>query len=106
MIIKFAVASAAKILLTSKRQLVQPASALHGGTHQGVKVVRLVAAGSPNNQLAEALYLSLHTVHHHVANALAQLGNHRRTAPAIAGSLGLAPPVTSGETASRSHSGA
>jgi DNA-binding NarL/FixJ family response regulator len=43
-------------------------------------VLRLVAEGLSNAQVAERLHLSEHTVHRHVANILAKLGVTTRAA--------------------------
>ena len=43
-------------------------------------MLRLVAAGAGNAEIAEALTLSGHTVHRHVANAMTRLGVRTRAA--------------------------
>jgi DNA-binding CsgD family transcriptional regulator len=45
-------------------------------------VLRLLAAGLTNRQIAERLVVSEHTVHRHVTNILRKLGLHSRTAAA------------------------
>ena len=60
-----------------------------GGTARGsglaalsrreIEVTNLVAAGSSNREIAEALLLSPRTVDHHIANAFAKLGVRNRT---------------------------
>jgi LuxR family maltose regulon positive regulatory protein len=55
-----------------------------------VEVLRLLAAGTSNQQIAENLVLSIHTVKRHVANILAKLNVPSRTqAAARARELGL-----------------
>ena len=63
------------------RQVLQPAerSPL---TPRETEVVRLVAAGLSNAQIAERLVLSQHTVHRHVANVLLKLDVPTRAAAA------------------------
>ena len=54
------------------------------------EVVRLVAAGFTNAEIAAQLVLSEHTVHRHVSNILAKLGTRSRAAAASAAAqLGL-----------------
>ena len=43
-----------------------------------MEVLRLVAAGLSNAQIAERLFLSPNTVKAHVANVLAKIGVHSR----------------------------
>jgi DNA-binding CsgD family transcriptional regulator len=53
-------------------------------------VLRLVAQGLTNAEIAERLYLSPHTVHRHVANARAKLRlPSRAAAVAYAARVGL-----------------
>ena len=47
------------------------------------EVVRLLAAGMTNAEIASRLVLSEHTVHRHVANILAKLGARSRAAAAV-----------------------
>ena len=55
-----------------------------------LEVLRLVAAGRSNGQIAEALFISRKTASVHVSNILAKLGVHTRTeAAAAAHRLGL-----------------
>jgi DNA-binding NarL/FixJ family response regulator len=50
-----------------------------------VEVLRLVAAGLSNREIASSLILSEHTVHRHVANILRKLGqSSRASATALA----------------------
>jgi DNA-binding NarL/FixJ family response regulator len=54
--------------------------AARGGlTRRELEVIRLVARGMSNQQIAESLVLSEHTVHRHVANVLRKLGVSSRT---------------------------
>jgi len=48
-------------------------------TSREVEVLRLVAEGLSNHEIASALYLSIHTVKRHVANVLAKLDASSRT---------------------------
>ena len=64
-----------------------------GLTAREHEVLALVAAGRTDRQIAEALFLSPRTVHHHVASLLAKLGVETRTqATAAAQAAGLLPP--------------
>jgi DNA-binding CsgD family transcriptional regulator/tetratricopeptide (TPR) repeat protein len=59
-------------------------------THREVDVLRLVAEGQSNSQIAAALYISPKTVSVHVTNVLAKLGvANRREAAAVAYRAGL-----------------
>jgi predicted ATPase/DNA-binding CsgD family transcriptional regulator len=61
-----------------------------GLTRRELEVLRLVAAGMSNQQIAESLTISEHTVHRHVSNVLGKLGvSSRAAAVAQAGRLGL-----------------
>ena len=71
----------------------QPDGAV-GLTPRELEVLRLVAAGRSNGQIAEALFISRKTASVHVSNILAKLGVHTRTeAAAEAHRLGLDTPV-------------
>ncbi|MDP9363663.1 MAG: LuxR C-terminal-related transcriptional regulator [Chloroflexota bacterium] len=64
-----------------------------GLTARELEVLRLVASGRSDRQIADALFLSPRTVHHHVASLLAKLGGgNRAAAVAIARARGLLPP--------------
>lgn len=64
-----------------------------GLTDRQLDVVRLLADGSTNAEIAARLVLSVRTVDSHVAAAFAKLGAHsRRDAVARAAELGIAPP--------------
>jgi len=75
---------------------VDPAAAL-GLTAREAEVIRLLAAGYSNQQIADALFLSRKTASVHVSNILGKLGVANRVqAAAIAQRLGIvadAPPV-------------
>ena len=61
-----------------------------GLTAREVDVLRLVAAGQTNPQIAEALYISRKTASHHVSNILRKLGVSTRVeAAGVAHRLGL-----------------
>jgi DNA-binding NarL/FixJ family response regulator len=63
-----------------------------GLSEREVEVLKLVAAGFTNPQIASALYISRKTAEHHVSNILAKLGVTSRTeAAAAAVRLGFAP---------------
>jgi predicted ATPase/DNA-binding NarL/FixJ family response regulator len=66
----------------------------HAGlTPREIDVLRLVAEGLSDRQIAESLFISVRTVHHHVANILAKFGVSTRTAAATAGlNAGIIPP--------------
>ena len=52
----------------------------HGLTDREIEVLRLVAAGDSNRQIADALVISEHTVARHLQNIFAKLGVSSRTA--------------------------
>ncbi len=63
-----------------------------GLSEREVEVLKLVAAGFTNPQIASTLYISRKTAEHHVSNILAKLGVTSRTeAAAAAVRLGFAP---------------
>ncbi len=62
-------------------------------TPRELDVLRLLAGGRTDRQIADALFLSPRTVHHHVANLLAKLGTANRVgAVEAARAAGLLPP--------------
>lgn len=64
--------------------------AVAGLTAREIDVLRLVASGSSNQDIADELFLSVHTVKRHVANLLSKLGASSRTqASARARELGI-----------------
>jgi DNA-binding NarL/FixJ family response regulator len=71
---------------------VQPPPSPDGAslTPRELEVLRLVAAGRSNGQIAEVLFISRKTASVHVSNILAKLGVHTRTeAAAAAHRMGL-----------------
>jgi len=82
-----AVAQAAR--LDATEQVVQPYPA--GLSEREVEVLRLVAAGKSNQDIANALFLSAHTVRHHLTHILAKTDSaNRAEAVAFALRRGLA----------------
>jgi predicted ATPase/DNA-binding CsgD family transcriptional regulator len=61
-------------------------------TPREVEILRLLAAGMTNPDIAAQLFLSVRTVENHVAHILAKLGVRTRTAAAAAAHIALAPP--------------
>jgi DNA-binding NarL/FixJ family response regulator len=60
--------------------VVAPSAASHGLTPRELTVLRLVATGRTNAQIATELVLSVKTVHRHVSNIFAKLDVPSRTA--------------------------
>jgi DNA-binding CsgD family transcriptional regulator len=58
----------------------EPSHAVHGLSNRELEVLRLVAAGKTNRQIASELVVSEHTVARHVQNIFAKLGVSSRTA--------------------------
>jgi DNA-binding NarL/FixJ family response regulator len=65
-----------------RRSLDGSAGRAAGLTRREVDVLRLLARGLSNRDIAEALVLSEHTIHRHVANILRKLGEPSRAAAA------------------------
>jgi ATP/maltotriose-dependent transcriptional regulator MalT len=62
----------------------------HPLTRRELEVLRLIARGMSNQEVAASLVISEHTVHRHVSNVLGKLGVSSRTAAvAQAARLGL-----------------
>jgi DNA-binding CsgD family transcriptional regulator len=73
-----------------------------GLTARELDVVRLVAAGKRNAEVAEELVVSVRTVDHHVAAILRKLGVRSRGEAAVAAAeLGLLDPPTAGTSGAR-----
>ena len=68
--------------LASLDALTRPADSgsLHGLTPRELEVLRLVASGKSNRDIATALVISEHTVARHVQNIFSKLGVPSRTA--------------------------
>jgi DNA-binding NarL/FixJ family response regulator len=54
-----------------------------GLTHREAEVLRFLACGLTNRQIADQLVLSTHTIERHVANAYAKIRAHNRVAAAL-----------------------
>jgi LuxR family maltose regulon positive regulatory protein len=86
--------SYAQRLLVAFDALIQPTTATAGLvdalTPREIEILRLIAAGMRNQQIADQLYISLATVKRHIANAYGKLGvGHRTEAVARATELKL-----------------
>ena len=66
-------------------ELLRPASPAHGLSPREVEVLRLIAVGRTNAQIAAKLHLSERTVHRHVSNILRKLDVQSRTAAVAVG---------------------
>ncbi|HWT22839.1 MAG TPA: response regulator transcription factor, partial [Solirubrobacteraceae bacterium] len=66
----------------ARRILAGPDAAGSPLTPRELEVLRLLADGLTNRQIAERLVVSEHTVHRHVTNLLRKLGLSSRTAAA------------------------
>jgi DNA-binding CsgD family transcriptional regulator len=74
-------AAAREVLRGLGARLPAPAGGL---SHREAEVLRLLALGRSNDEIARELVLSIRTVERHVANAYAKIGASGRTARAIA----------------------
>lgn len=76
-----------------QRAAIEPAAGPAGGlTRREVEVLRLIAAGLTDKEIADRLVLSVLTVHRHVANVYAKIGARGRAeATAYALGRGVAP---------------
>ena len=52
-------------------------------TQREQEVLGLLSKGHPDKEIADALGISIHTVHEHVRNILEKLGAHNRTEAAV-----------------------
>jgi ATP/maltotriose-dependent transcriptional regulator MalT len=78
------------IVLEEKQQVIAEPEAESSLSQRELQVLALIAAGDSNQQIAEKLFLSLHTVKTHVRRIYMKLGVMRRThAVAKARILGL-----------------
>jgi pimeloyl-ACP methyl ester carboxylesterase/DNA-binding CsgD family transcriptional regulator len=77
-----AVARAILPFLSGERHVESPAAALPGLSDREIEVLRLVARGLSDQEIARRLVLSVHTVHRHVANVRLKLDVPSRTAAA------------------------
>ena len=73
------------VRVAARRQPAAAAAPTSGGPERArVEVLKLVAAGFTNPQIASALYISRKTAEHHVSSILAKLGVGSRTEAAAA----------------------
>ena len=68
------------VATTDLARLATPAGSAHGLSRRELEVIRLVAAGKTNREIAAALVISEHTVARHVQNIFAKLGLSSRAA--------------------------
>jgi DNA-binding NarL/FixJ family response regulator len=75
---------AGKVLRQASSHMVQPSPAITGKlTDREVEVLKLIAGGLNNRDIADRLYLSEGTVRNHVSAILAKLGVSDRTQAAV-----------------------
>jgi DNA-binding NarL/FixJ family response regulator len=72
-----------KALLTHNPTVAEPSPALERLTSRELEVLRLIASGANNREIAEALFLSENTVKNYVTNILSQLQLRDRTQAAL-----------------------
>ncbi len=72
-----------KALMTQNPTLKDPSPALERLTSRELEVLRLIASGANNREIAEALFLSENTVKNYVTNILSQLQLRDRTQAAL-----------------------
>ncbi len=78
----------------SPADLAAPYAVVTPLTDREVEVLKLVASGASNQQIADALFISINTVANHVKNILSKTGTSNRTeATAYAIAQGLAGPA-------------
>ena len=69
-----------RLIAAASDSAASPSLAPHGLTPREAEVVRLVAAGLSNAEIAETLFLSVPTVKRHLTNVLGKLGLPSRSA--------------------------
>jgi DNA-binding NarL/FixJ family response regulator len=77
--------SRARVLIRSLAKVNGNRSDPGGLTVREIEVLRLVAGGSNNAQIAEQLFVSEHTVHRHIANIFGKLDVSSRAAAVAQG---------------------
>jgi DNA-binding NarL/FixJ family response regulator len=82
-VVQFDSAAAARLATALDRPASPPAAPDHALTAREIEVLRLVAAGSTNREIAARLYLSDGTVKNHISRILGRLGLRDRTQAAI-----------------------
>jgi NarL family two-component system response regulator LiaR len=70
-------------MMNRLRQPKQAAEPHHDLTEREMEVLRLIAAGKSNQEVADELFIGIKTVKFHVTNILAKLGVEDRTQAAI-----------------------
>jgi DNA-binding CsgD family transcriptional regulator len=68
----------AAIVAADSLLIAPPAAAQHGLSPRELEVLRLIAAGRSNREMAEALYLSQRTVERHIANLYLKIDAHSK----------------------------
>jgi DNA-binding NarL/FixJ family response regulator len=87
-------AGAAATLLREIESRIGKPSDLAGLSKREAEVLRLVAQGLSDKEIAARLVLSRHTVHRHISSILAKLGLPSRTAAATSAKSARHPPCT------------